>query len=320
MQRSLRVSFFAAVLAAVPCAAQYRPDPPPPAIGNDNDVGVNQLSKFGIYDALKARLKQWNKEGKSIAELLAEDKANAMSLVATLKLSCAVTNAVLVAVDDKAHTKTYEVACQNGAGYFLAQSDPPGKPSGFSCFAAEAARQADIAAHREPALTCSLPENAGSKTVAAAILLGAGKSCTIKDFKWRGQSATTDFLELACEEGPGFILRSPLPGSQTPLRIDTCSESSRSGVPCQLAGNDTILATFKDALAQHNVPCDAEAVRVIGHEAVKRRQVVEYFCPKQQPNGLVAFLPTEGSTEPFEVLDCASAAKRQVVCSLNKSN
>jgi hypothetical protein len=71
-------------------------------------------------------------------------------------------------------------------------------------------------------------------------------------------------------------------------------------------------------LELHKVSCDAEAVHVIGHEAVKRREVVEYFCPKQQPNGLVAFLPTEGATAPFEVLDCPAAAKRQAVCTLTK--
>lgn len=318
MQRNLLLSVFAVVLAAAPCAAQQRFDPPPPGIGNDRDYGVNELSKFGTYDAIKARLKQWNKEGKTIAELLAEDKANAVSLVASSKLSCAMTNAVLIAVDDKAQTKTYEVACQNGAGYFLVQSEPPGKATGFSCFAADAARQADIAAHREPTLNCSLPENGASKPMAAAILQRAGKICAVRDTKWHGQSATTDFLEVACQEGPGFVVRSPLPGSLAPLHVDICLELTHIGFVCKLPGNDPALETLKAALAQHKVPCDAEAARVIGHEAVKRRQVVEYFCPIQQPKGLVAFLPAEGSTEPFEALDCPTAAKRQAICTLNK--
>ena len=330
MQRTLLIAIFTAVLVAAPCAAQSVRIPPgvtpgiagemPTTASSNPDQAIDQLNKFGNYDALKARLKQWNKEGKTITELLAEDKANAISLVASLKLSCAVTDAVMVAVDDKAHTKTYEVACQNAAGYFLVQSDPPGKPSGFSCFAAEAARQADIAAHREPALTCSLPENAGSKAVAAAILSRAGKSCAIKDLKWSGQSTTTDFLELACQEGSGFVVRSPLPGSQAPLHVDTCIDLARIGFVCKLPGNDTTLATHNAALALHKVSCDAEAVHVIGHEAIKRREVVEYFCPKQQPNGLVAFLPIEGSTAPFEALDCAAAAKRQAICTLTKPN
>jgi len=317
MQRTLLIAISVAVLAAAPCAAQHL-DPPPPAVGNDRDVGVNQLSKFGSYDAIKARLKQWNKEGKTIAELLAEDKANAISLVASLKLSCVVTNAVLVAVDDTANTKTYEVACENAAGYFLVQSDPPGKPSGFSCFAAEVARQADIAAHRQAALTCSLPENAGSKPMAAAILQRAGKTCAVRDTKWHGQSATTDFLEVACQEGPGFVVRSPLPGSQSPLHVDTCIDLVRIGFVCKLPGNDPTLERLKAALKPFKVSCDAEAVHAIGHEAVKRREVVEYFCPKQQPKGLVAFLPAEGSTEPFEAVDCQAAAKRQAICTLTK--
>lgn len=305
--------------SAVPSGAQHGFDPTPPAVGNDRDLGVNQLKQFGTYDVFKARVKQNNAGGKSIEDLLAEDKAEASALVAYQKLQCAVTDAVLVAVDAAAHTKTYEVACADGAGYFLVQSDPPGKASGFTCFAADAARVADLAAKREPGIGCALPENADVKAMAAAMLAKAGKTCAITERKWLGQSPTTDFVELACSEGPGFILRTPLPGSMAPQRVSTCAESAASGLACRLAANDTTLATLNAALAEHKFACAATAVHVIGHETVKRRRVVEYFCPAQHPNGLVAFLPTEGSSAPFEALDCRAAAKRQVVCILFKA-
>jgi hypothetical protein len=235
-----------------------------------------------------------------------------------LKLQCTVTNAILVAVDDKANTKTYEVACESGVGYFLAQSDPPGKESGFSCFAAEVAREADIAAKRMPAIGCSLPENPGSKRAIVSILSRSGKLCTFKDLKWRGQSRTTDFLEATCGEGPGFMVWTPLPGSQAPMRVMSCADSEVNGVACRLPDNDTVFTKLRGALAPYKISCDAESVRVIGRETVRRRQVVEYFCPQQQPKGLVAFLPAEGSNEPFEAVDCQAAAKRQAVCTLTK--
>jgi hypothetical protein len=328
MQRTLQIVMIAAVLAAAPCAAQSGRVPAgvtpgiagetPAAARSSSDQAIDQLNKFGSYDALKARLKQWNKDGKSAAELLAEDKANATALVASLKLQCSITNAILVAVDDTAHTKTYEVACENGVGYFLAQGDRPEASSGFTCFAAEVAREADIAAKRAPAIACGLPENPGAKRAAVSILSRSGKSCTFKDLKWRGQSKTTDFLELTCGEGPGFMVWTPLPGFQAPLRVMACADSETNGVACRLRDNDTVLAKLRAALAPYKISCDAESVRVIGHEAVKRRQVVEYFCPTQQPKGLVAFLPAEGSTEPFEAVDCQAAAKRQAICTLTK--
>ncbi|GAA0587259.1 hypothetical protein [Rhizomicrobium electricum] len=292
----------------------------PKGVATISDQAVDQINKFGTYDALKARMKKWNKEGKSAGEILAEDKAKAAALVASFKLQCRVTNAILVAVDDNANTKTYEVACDSGVGYFLVQGGAPGGSSGFTCFAAEAARAVDIAAKREPAIACGLPENPGSKAAAASILSQAGKACTIKDIKWRGQSPTTDFIETACAEGPGFTIWSPLPGSQAPVRIMACPISEMNGVACRLRDNDTALAAAKAALGRYKVSCDAQSVRVIGHETVKRRQVVEYFCPSQQPKGLVAYLPAEGSNEPFEAVDCLAAAKRQAVCTLTKPN
>jgi hypothetical protein len=293
----------------------------PRTVGGDTEQAISQVNMFGNFDALKARISKWNAHGKSLAELLAEDRAAAIALTNTAKLPCNVANALLVAMDDKAHTKTFEVACDSGAGYFLVQADPPGNPSGFTCFAADAARQADIAAHREPAIACSLPENSSTATITASILTRVAKVCTIRETKWRGLSATTDYLELSCREGPGYLVQSPLPGSSMPLRVQSCAEAAASGVPCRLAGNDTTRLTFQAVLAQYKVACDAQSVRVIGHETLKRRQVVEFLCPQQQPKGLVAFVPAEGSSEPFEVFDCpAAAAKRQAFCTLTKPN
>jgi hypothetical protein len=148
---------------------------------------------------------------------------------------------------------------------------------------------------------------ASTKAVVATILSRAGKVCAIRDLKWLGQSAAsnTDYLEVACEDGEGLVVRSPLPGSLPAVRVDTCCESGQRGVPCRLSG-DAVTAALKNSLARPGVACDAEGVRPIGRETIKRRQVVEFFCPKQQPNGLVAFLPVEGVPAPFEAIDCSA--------------
>ncbi|MBU6299697.1 MAG: hypothetical protein KGJ79_03000 [Alphaproteobacteria bacterium] len=81
------------------------------------------------------------------------------------------------------------------------------------------------------------------------------------------------------------------------------------------------MQTFRDALAAHNVKCDAadDGIKALGQENVRKRYVVEFLCPAQHPNGLVAFIPSIGSTAPFEVSDCAGAPKKSgAVCVLNK--
>jgi hypothetical protein len=328
MRRILVSSILLAVLLAVPAVAQGggRGDPNgPPETRDSNYNSVSEfdrVTKFGTSDAGKyidlLRQRARTVKGKSVGELLAEDKASATALVSMLKLPCTVTNAVLVAEDATALTKTYEVVCDSRVGYFLVQSTSPGKSSAFSCFAADAARLADIAAHREPSIVCSLPENIDAKASVSAILAIAGRPCTVQGTRWMGQSATTntDFLEVACQGGDGLVVSSPLPGARSPLKVDTCHASALRGLPCRLSDNGVTLQTFKDALAQHGVSCDAENMRLVGRETIKRRHVVEFLCPKQHPEGLVAFIPADTTGAPFEVMDCQAAAKQQVACRL----
>ena len=53
----------------------------------------------------------------------------------------------------------------------------------------------------------------------------------------------------------------------------------------------------------------------IGQQTASKRYVVEFQCP-EQPKGLVAFIPLNGNTAPFETLDCAAAAKKGAACKL----
>lgn len=324
------VSSVVLAATAMPCMAQSGPyqgpgpgQSPPTTIGHNNDMGATQIQTFGDYGALQWRIKQANPYKKTVVELLAQDKADAEGLVTASKLSCTVKDAMLVAFDDTAHTKTYEVACDNGVGYFLVKAEPPARPSGFTCFAADATRQADITAHRDPSVSCGLPPNADIKKAAQAILTRAGKTCTVERTQWMGQStaSNTDYLEVACLGGTGFVVATPLPGSVSPLRAVSCDDAVRSGLHCKMTQTvDPVLQKYKDALVQHHVDCNVQKVHVIGHETVKQRNVVEFLCPMDRPNGLVAFISPDGVAAPFEAVDCPTAAKRGVICTLTKRN
>lgn len=247
------------------------------------------------------------------------------ALVQAANLSCAPTDARIVAQGpatingQTVQTKTYEASCSNGMGYFLT-SQAPEPSSGFSCFAAESAHAAEAAKGEAGTPVCTLPANADTKAMASAVLGHLGTTCQAKAVRWMGQSAKshTEFTEVACSDGAGYVLASAAPGSTAAPMAQSCADAQKRGIMCKLTNSGPppiTIQTFKDALAQHNVSCDATNVRVIGQETVQKRHVVEFQCP-QQPKGLVAFIPLEGNTAPFETMDCAAAAKRHIMCKL----
>lgn len=291
-------------------------------------LNQDQFNKLVDYaDQSKRLTKEDKAKGKTLTDLLAEDRAAAIELTKVMPLSCDVSDAMLIAtgpavIDGKnVNTKTYEASCANGMGYFLISVDQA-RPYGFSCFAADATRAADVAAGRKPGAVCQLPLNANTKAMAGAVLGKAGVQCAIKGYRWVGQNSAnhTEFDEFACESGQGYMVVAALPGSQIQVHVETCNASASRGLPCKLSDNGTLpvtLKTFRDALAQHNVACDAadDAIHVIGQENAKKRYVVEFQCT-QQPKGLIAYIPLSGNTAPFETLDCAAASKRGAKCTL----
>jgi hypothetical protein len=288
----------------------------------------NQMQEYA--DRAKRLSKDDKAKGKTLADVLAEDKAIVTTLVTTMPLNCEVVDAIRVAqgpetVNGKTvETKTYETSCANGMGYFLVTQEPE-KPYGFSCLAVDATRQADIKAGRKPTTICSLPANLDMKRMGATLLSKAGVTCAIKDYRYIGLNAAnhTEFDEFACDDGKGYITIAGLPGAAIPVHVETCNQSALKGLACKLSDNGPLpvalsLKTFRDALAQQKIACDAtdQTTRVIGQENAKKRYVVEFQCA-QQPKGLIAYIPLAGTAlAPFEAIDCKTAAKRGAICAL----
>jgi hypothetical protein len=304
---------------------------PTAGIGNHLPQGTmtqEDFNKLGDYANMSKRLTEGDKaKGKTVEDLLAEDKAKAAELAKSMPLSCTVNDAVLAAegpatINGKeVKTHTYEVACGNGLGYFLVAVDG-GTPYGFSCLAAEATRQADLAAGRKPGTVCGLGANANVENMATNALMHAGISCMANKLRYVGTSskANLEYNEVACLDGKGYMLVSALPGSTRPVQAITCHNAAEAGLMCKLTASGAPLVTKQtliDALAANKVKCSTsiDKMNVIGQENTKKRYVVEFSCP-EQPKGLVAFIPLEGSKSPFEAIDCKAAAKRNAVCKL----
>jgi hypothetical protein len=326
----------AACAFALPVAAQIGSGPPASAnstpSGNgpfSKNMSQSEISKLSDYVDKSQRLTRSTRP-----EDKAKDKADAASIAASIQLPCAVNDGAAVATsqvkgaDGKVvDVTTYEVSCSNGMGYLLV-SRGSDKAIGLSCFAADAVRANDEAQGKKDALTCSLPANVDLKTMAASVATHAGKTCTGHGFAWVGQSGAKqmDYSEVACDGGKGFILATAMPGATAEPAAIACADAAASGIKCAMSDNGPAqgaqrltLQTFKDALVQHGVTCQANDERVVGQENVQKRYVVEFACA-QQPNGLVAFIPLAGNANKFETLSCTDAAKRGIACKFSHAN
>ena len=230
----------------------------------------------------------------------------------------------------------YETTCSNGMGYLLTLV---GKASatGISCFAASATQSSATSDASKVDAKCHLPANQDTNAMATKVMRSVGTPCDAHGVKWLGQgeSPALDYTEVACNEGAGFVLRTPAPGSVSgTMDVLSCADAAARGANCQLSSSTVASATaptvsgtgplsegprpdlqwFKDALSKRGVSCDVKKARVVGRESIKRRYIVEYQCP-QQPQGLVAYVPSPGDTaNAFESLDCAAAAERKITC------
>jgi hypothetical protein len=267
------------------------------------------------------------------AQARAKAKSRSEELLKALQLSCEVSDAQLVVAGTRraasgrkeVETRVYEVACGGGMGYLL-ETQGGEKPMGISCLSAEEARAVDVAKGREPGFFCKLPGNKDVyATVASLIAAGAGTPCAVTTLQLFGRSESTqsEYSEVACKDGKGFLLRTPQPGSQAKTTVTSCADAAKQGIKCRLTDAGPIetpvtLETFKDALAQHGVSCKIEQIRMIGQEDHLKRYVIEYRCA-DQPAGMVAFIPLEANTNPYESLDCAAAVARDLKCLLTSA-
>jgi hypothetical protein len=261
----------------------------------------------------------------------AKAKAQSLPLLQSVQVSCDVSDAKLVVVGTRrpksggreVEARVYEVACGDGMGYLL---ETLGKemPVAISCLSAEEARAADAAKGKEPGLFCKLPANKDVYAMLTSLVkTGANAQCEVDRLQLFGRSESThsEYSEVACKDGNGFLLRIAQPGSQAKTVVMTCAEAAKQSIKCRMtdpgpAEAAVTMQTFKEALARNGVTCTIGPIKLIGQEDHLKRYVVEYAC-SDQGSATVAFIPLAGNSNPYESLDCATAFSRHdVICSL----
>jgi hypothetical protein len=306
---------------------------PAPQIGGLSQADVSGLADF--VDSTR-RLERKALSPKSTAIKRSKVMLEALHIACELTDAEQVGSGKTVVSNQAVDIGLYEAACSNGMGYLLTLVGKA-SASGISCFAASATQPGDTSDPAKVDTKCHLPADQDINVVATTVMRNAGTACDAHGVKWLGQggSPVLDYTEVACGEGKGFVLRTPAPGSiGATIDVLSCSDAAIHGANCQMSapavaaapapaatggvplaeGPRPDLQWFKDALSKHAVSCDVKKARVVGRESIKRRYIVEYQCP-QQPQGLVAYVPSPGDTAGvFESIDCAAAGERKIAC------
>ena len=313
--------------AGAPVLAQGAPGVHRDNGGLNGSLSRGDLAKMGgdHADDANADLPKTSPQARAKAE------ADSRKLLDALQISCDLVDARLVvtgtsrpaAAGKPIETRVYETACQAAFGYLL-ETQGTESPIAISCLAAEEARAADVAKGKPPGFFCRLPENKDVNAAVASLIAATGEpACDVAQLQLFGRSASSqsEYSEVACRDGKGFLVRVALPPSPSKTTAMSCAEAANQGIKCRLTDAGPVatpvtMETFKSALAHHGVDCAIVQIRMIGQEQHLKRYVVEYRCA-DQPGGQVAFLPLEGNANPYEAIDCQEAARRSIECTFS---
>jgi hypothetical protein len=183
--------------------------------------------------------------GRNAAKERAAAREQSEKLTAAIQLPCEITDAEPVGrgkaqfEDKKVAVSIYEIACRNGLGYILVSRED-GKPYATSCFSADKTHAADLAKGHKSDMYCQLPANKDVKAMAAALMSAAGTTCAVRNLQWFGRSMTTntEYSEVVCQDGAGYMLRTAQAGATEPTVVMTCPDAAARGLACRLTGGD----------------------------------------------------------------------------------
>lgn len=182
--------------------------------------------------------------------------AEAPAAVQAAKVGCTVSDAFWIntTTDPKTKAKTsfYEVACSEGMGYLLQQTDAG--TQAFNCLAIQSqAAEATAKGEKNP-VTCKLPGNADPKQGLAPMLTAAGRNCTVSNARPMGMTAAGEqYYEVACQGAPGYVIKTGVGGAK-PDVMD-CAQFLGTPQACTLTTKEQIVASVATLQKASGQPC-----------------------------------------------------------------
>ncbi len=121
---------------------------------------------------------------------------------------------------------------------------------------------------------------------APAVAQAAGIACQVTDARFVGKmvdpktKAATNFYEIDCDRGVGFVLQAPAGVKPTAFSCVEANSTQPDGkppsLPCKLPGNANALADLAPLLTKAGVACTPDAARGIGQTA--KNTFLEVSC------------------------------------------
>jgi hypothetical protein len=244
--------------------------------------------------------------------------AEAPAVVQAAGLPCQVSDARFVGKvpeDKKKGTPAssfYEVACGAGSMGYILQAPAGGTPSAFSCIEANTSQTPG-----QPAsLPCVLPGNSDPKGVLAPLMAKAGAQCTPTQARGVGQTKTQTFMEVACQEGSGYVViaSAPFDGSKG-VQTQNCLnfDDSAGNIKCTLSDKATRLKVVDSIAAASKTNCAVKDRRFVG----TAQDGADYFEISCQ-DGKGYMLKAKGG-QFAQSWDCAHAQQMFGGCQLTDS-
>lgn len=232
------------------------------------------------------------------------DRASMVAPVARAAgISCRVDDALYMGVTADSKGR-YEIGCAGADGYWV-DVDSAGVATPTSCLTVTASDGACIYTTPEEQLATIRARFAGADRT----------DCTIEQGRGVGATPTSEFYEVKCAGGQGYMLRTSLAGEFE--RVYPCAEADSIAGGCKLTDLSGLRSSLserrKAQLAANGVICTSTNEIKIGQERGEDgREVVEFACA-ERPTGVVAFLPAQGNDD-VSIQDCIAATQRGVTC------
>jgi len=196
----------------------------------------------------------------------------------------------------------FEVTCKGvSPGYVL--SVPRGGEAGA----------ADTCLKYQGELACTLTTPQQQLAWMSGLAAGSDRACRVTKARFVGAADQTQFYEMGCASGPGFMVETDRIGAYH--RAIPCDSAGGIGGGCTLTDRSVLAASTTATLAERlkaaGVACEVAQARLVGREPTGHRDVVEYACADRPAGLVVAFASDSAKTEQ---LDCISAAQFAVTC------
>ena len=217
--------------------------------------------------------------------------------------ACTVTNARAVGRLTSTNSTRYEIACSEGAGYFLDRPDAGGRAALQTCFRGEATSGGQ--------LRCQFTTKAQSLAALRPLVTASGRSCTVSDARIAGVNTTTrnEVIEVGCQGAPGFFIET---AASTGAFVAARDCGRLGSEQCQFTAASVAQARnaqdYTQLLRAAGVECTVSNFELQGRDS-SGREIVEAAC-SNRPEGVFGLLAAAGAAGRSEAADCIIAGVR----------